>query len=98
MLCFLVVNSFIVANDDQLRISFIILQTSHFFYKTLLICLGTGGGHDPSDPIGFSAEYATDCHIVISRTIFLLRPRTAFNLWRVLFNLLSNLLRNGKRS
>ena len=44
MLCFLVVNRFIVANDDQLRISFIILQTSHCFYKTLLICLGTGGG------------------------------------------------------
>ena len=33
VICFLVVKSFIVANDDQLRISFIILQTSQFFLQ-----------------------------------------------------------------
>ena len=34
VLRFLVVKSFIAASDDQLRISFIILQTSHFFSKS----------------------------------------------------------------
>ena len=45
MLCFLVVNSFIAANDDQLRIAFIILQISHFFPNLVKfqLYLGTGG-------------------------------------------------------
>ena len=56
VLCFLVVKRFIVANDDQLRIAFIILHTRHFFLQKLVkfqLFLRTGGGHDPS------AEYAS---------------------------------------
>ena len=57
VLCFLVVKSFIAANDDQLQISFIILQTSHFFSSkvgSIPIMFGhRKGGHGPS------AEYAT---------------------------------------
>ena len=61
MLRFRVVKSCNAANSDQLRISFIILQTNHFFLQKLvnLICFSTGcggyvGGNDPT------AEYATD--------------------------------------
>ena len=46
VLCFLVVKTVIAANDDQLRISIIILQTSHFFLQKLVkfqLYLGTGG-------------------------------------------------------
>ena len=53
VLYFLVVKNFIAANDDQLRLSFIILQTIHFFLQNLVkfqLYLGTGGGYDRSGP------------------------------------------------
>ena len=62
MLCFLVVKSFIAANGDQLRISFIILQIIHFFIHKLVkfqLYLGTGGGGGlfPVAPVLNSASY-----------------------------------------
>ena len=59
VLYLLVVKSFNAVNDDQLRISFIILQTSNFFFKiwlnSNLIFRHRGRGHGPS------AGYATAC-------------------------------------
>ena len=58
VLRFLVVKIFITANGDQLRMSFIILQTSHFFVlqKMVKFKIFKARGDDPCGP---SAEYAT---------------------------------------
>ena len=54
MLRFLVVKSLIAADGDQLRISFIILQTSRFLSSKvgqIQICLGTRGAIAPVTPV-----------------------------------------------
>ena len=54
VICFLLVKSIIVANDDQLQITHVILWTSFFFLQKLVkfqLYFGTEGGTVPVDPV-----------------------------------------------
>ena len=73
VLRFLVVKSFIAANDDQLRISFIILQISHiFFLKHWLnfFFFGHRGGMASVAPVRNMLLVTTQCNFYYIGQIF----------------------------